>query len=270
MLVVAIFYTRQVDFGFLSASLVPLAGLTLLNIFGFRRGWIYVALGAVLWVCLHHSGVHATLAGLLIAWTIPARTQVGQSRFTEKMRAALTKFERTIVGNAKILESSDQHTLAMDLEGTVRSAVTPLQRWHSILLNPVGIVIVPLFALFSAGVSLSPERTSVLFSSPVALGILAGLAVGKPLGITLFTLLALRLRIGALPRGLQMGDIVAVGMFSGIGFTMSLFVTGLSFGADPASAESAKLGILAGSLVSALGAWLWSSFLLRYRDHSNS
>ncbi|MCO6431761.1 MAG: Na+/H+ antiporter NhaA [Deltaproteobacteria bacterium] len=258
ILVVAFFYTRQLDTAYLIQAAIALAALSALNILGVRRGWTYAVVGVMLWWFVHQSGVHATVAGLLGALAVPARTQLGQGGFTEKMKAALSVFEQKFDFGRRIIESPEQHSLAMEFERTVKSAVTPLQRWHTLLLTPVGIIVLPLFALLSAGIDLSGESLVELLSSSVTMGVVAGLAIGKPLGIVLFTAIALKLKVGKLPAGMSMAEIVSVGLLSGIGFTMSLFITTLSFQEHPEFIEPAKLGIIAGSLASAIAAWAWT------------
>lgn len=261
MIVVACFYSDNLNYSYLIQAFLPLSGLIILNVIGMRNGWFYAAFGMLLWWYINKSGVHPTAAGLILALTIPARTQLGQSGFTEKMKLALSVFEQKLDFGIKILESPGQHSLAMDLEHTVKSAVTPLQRWHSIFLNPVGIIVLPLFALFSAGINLSSESLYTALFSPVTLGITAGLVIGKPLGIFLLTLTAIKLNLGQLPEGMSMHEVIMAGLFSGIGFTMSLFLTTLSFQHNAEFIEPAKLGIILGSLISAFAACSWAFFV---------
>lgn len=258
VLVVALFYTRHLDYSFLIQAIVPLSALFSLNLIGVRRGSIYFLFGALLWWCIHRSGIHATMAGLLMALTVPARTQLGQRGFADTITAAIAVFERKLDFGAKILEAPGQHSLAMDMERTVKSAVTPLQRWHSFLVNPVGIIVLPLFALFNAGIEITGASVSDALTSPVTMGIVAGLVVGKPLGIVFLILIALKLRIGKLPEGVSEREVVAIGLFSGIGFTMSLFITALSFQGQLELIQQAKLGIIVGSIISVMMAYAWS------------
>lgn len=195
------------------------------------------------------------MAGLLMAATVPARTRIGQRGFADTLTAAVSTFERKLDLGTRILESPSQHSLAMDMEQTVKSAVTPLQRWHSLLLNPVGIIVLPLFALFNAGIEINGATISAALSSPITLGIVCGLAIGKPLGIITLTFLALKLKIGKLPPGVSKQDVISIGLLSGIGFTMSLFITALSLHNQPELIQQAKLGIIGGSVISVLMAY---------------
>jgi NhaA family Na+:H+ antiporter len=208
VLVIAIFYTSDV-----SAQALMVAGSALLALFtvnraGFRSFIPYTLLGLVLWVAVLKSGVHATVAGVLLAFTIPARPDL-------------------------VPDGID----------------SPLERMEHGLAPWVNYLIMPIFALANAGVSFAGG--SAPGGSAVTLGIVLGLVLGKPIGITLFSWLAVRLKIADLPGNADWGQIVGVGTLCGIGFTMSLFIGGLAFD-DPAFLKSAKIGILSASTVAAV------------------
>ena len=215
---------------------------------------MYVSLGILLWLCVHESGVHATLAGILGALTIPARTRISQASMVASMRALLTAFEQKIKRDGKMLESHEQHILAEDMELSIKAASTPLQRWEESLVNPIAIIVLPLFALLNAGITLSAETLQNAFDSPVTWGVIAGLVLGKPLGVILFCVFGIWAKVGALPKNFSIFDVVGVGLLAGIGFTMSTFITALSFEHYPEYIEPAKIGILIASLASACGA----------------
>jgi NhaA family Na+:H+ antiporter len=270
IIVMSLFYTHELHVGPLLSALAIIAVLLFVNIAGVRRGWIYALLGITLWVFIYNSGVHATLAGLLLAILIPARTRLGQTGFLEEVRALLAVFEiaqgeRQNQGlDTRILCASGQHSLAIDIEETVKAASTPLQRWENFLINPVGIVVLPLFALCTAGVSVSlPEMTSAL-SSAVTQGIIAGLVIGKPLGVLLLVLLGLWLKLGKLPEGMRFSEVAVAGMLGGIGFTMSLFITTLSFENYTHMIDAAKIGIIFASIISSITACLWVFMINRF------
>ena len=182
---------------FLIWSSVTFAILMAINTAGVRNGWVYAALGIILWAMVFHSGIHATLAGLLLAIAIPARTRLGQTRFLEEVRELLSIFEKeqgerhTKGLDSRILSAESQHHLTTDIEDTIRDSSTPLQRWETFLIYPIGIIVLPLFALFNAGVSLSMTEMGIAFHSPVTQGIVAGLVIGKPLGVCLLVYLGL-------------------------------------------------------------------------------
>ena len=200
IVIVSLFYTHELQ---MDALLIPAAILSLLffvNISGVRSGWVYGVLGIILWAFIYNSGLHATLAGLLMAVVVPARTRLGETGFVEEVRVLLSIFEKSQQINTGMLGAPGQHSLAADIEETVRDASTPLQRWETFLINPIGIIVLPLFALFHAGVSLSGHEIEAALSSRVTLGIMIGLVVGKPLGVLLLVWAGLWLKIGKLPR----------------------------------------------------------------------
>lgn len=261
--VISVFYAHDIQIDFLILSGIIMAVLMAVNVAGVRNSWIYAVLGVVLWVFVFHSGIHATLAGLLLAIAIPARTRLGQTRFLEVVRGLLSIFEkeqgeRHIKGlDARILGAEHQHHLTTDIEDAIRDSSTPLQRWETLLIYPIGIIVLPLFAFFNAGVSLSMAEITTAINSSVTQGIVAGLVIGKPLGVSLLVYVGLKMKIGQLPEGMRFTEVAGAGMLAGIGFTMSLFVTALSFEHAPHLVDDAKIGILLASLMSALAATIW-------------
>ncbi len=265
IIIISFFYSSDIHVDYLIYSALVIILLLGLNILGIRKGWIYVSFGIVLWALIYHSGVHATLAGLLLAAVIPARAQIGQIHFLDKTRLLLLNIEehhsnRSSSGADKeILAAQDQHDITTRMEETIRAVSTPLQRWETVLIYPVGIGVLPIFALFNAGVSLSLADLAQALSHPVTQGIILGLVIGKPIGIGLFVYLGKLLNIGKLPEGMSFAEVIGAGLLGGIGFTMSLFVTTLSFGDSSALTDAAKTGIILASLLSAGLASLWLS-----------
>lgn len=261
--VISIFYAHDIRIELLIWSGFTLAILMAVNAVGVRNGWVYTVLGVILWAFVFHSGVHATLAGLLLAIAIPARTRLGQTRFLEEIKDLLSIFEkqqkeRDINGlDARILGAEHQHHLTTDIENTIRDSSTPLQRWETFLIYPISIIVLPLFALFNAGVSLSITEMATALHSPVTQGIVTGLVIGKPVGVCLLVYAGLKMKIGQLPEGMRFSEVAGAGMLAGIGFTMSLFVTALSFERAPHLVDDAKIGILAASLISTVVASIW-------------
>jgi NhaA family Na+:H+ antiporter len=268
--IIAIFYTHEFDPSALLKSSIPLALLFGCNIAGIRKGWIYAVLGVVLWWYIHESGVHATLAGLLMALAVPAVPQIGHRGFMDRLKGQMSAYEQgRQPAEQTILTSHSQHVLASEMGATIRSASTPLQSWHSMLANPIAILVLPLFALFNAGMQLSVQTINNAMSSPISLGIILGLVVGKPLGIALFSWLALKGRIARMPESMTFAELAGIGMLAGIGFTMSLFIVVLGFGQDQELVEPAKIGILISSVLSAFlgSAWLLCSGKSRRGKH---
>ena len=207
IIIIALFYTSSLSMLSLGIAAAAIAVLALLNIFNVRRTGIYILVGVILWGAVLKSGVHATLAGVILGFFIPLKEHNGRS---------------------------------------------PSQELEHVLHPWVAFLILPLFAFANAGVVLSGVSLGSL-TSHLPLGIMAGLLIGKPLGISLFCWLALKLKLASLPVGTRFSDIMAIGVLCGIGFTMSIFITSLAF--DEMHSEMitlAKLGILSGSLLSAV------------------
>jgi NhaA family Na+:H+ antiporter len=254
VLVIALFYTSGIAWGALFAGLGLLALAALANRLGARRPPVYVLLGVGVWACFMASGVHATVAGVLLAMTIPARTRIDADEFLAHTRGALVRFEDAGEEGRSVLTNHGQQAAIHVVEEVAEAAQAPLQRIEHELHTPVAFLVIPLFALANAGVAL-PADAGAALAQPVTLGIILGLLLGKPVGITLFAWLAVRLGLAEMPAGLRWGQLHAVSWLGGIGFTMSLFVGGLAF-ADAAMVDRAKIGIFAASIAAGLIGWL--------------
>ncbi|HEX7240531.1 MAG TPA: Na+/H+ antiporter NhaA, partial [Longimicrobiaceae bacterium] len=254
VLVIALFYTAGISWGALAAGLGLLAAAAAANRLGVRRPLPYVFLGLAVWACFLASGVHATVAGVLLAMTIPARTRIDADQFLDHTREALVRFEDAGEEGRSVLTNHAQQAAIHDVEEGAEAAQGPLQRIEHELHAPVAFFVIPLFALANAGVAL-PADAGAALAHPVTLGIVVGLLLGKPLGITLFTWLAVRLRLAEMPAGMRWGQVHAVSWLGGIGFTMSLFVGGLAFD-DPAMVDRAKIGIFTASVAAGVIGWL--------------
>lgn len=207
IVIIALFYTHDLSLLSLAVAAAAIAVLVILNVSGVRRTGLYILVGVILWTAVLKSGVHATLAGVIVGFFIPLKTENGKS---------------------------------------------PAKQLEHVLHPWVAFMILPLFAFANAGVSLQGVTLEGL-TSLLPLGIIAGLFIGKPLGISLFCWLALKFKLARLPEGANFSQIMAVGLLCGIGFTMSIFIASLAFGAvDPELIIWAKLGILLGSLLSAV------------------
>jgi NhaA family Na+:H+ antiporter len=211
-------------------------------------------LGLGLWVAVLSSGVHATIAGVIFAFMIPARTKYNPEVIVDEGRAILDRFDSARSHGENVLSSDKQQAALTDLEDLVEGAGAPLYRLEHTIAPWVAFAIVPLFALANAGVALDLGG----ISGRVGIGVILGLVVGKQIGITLFTVAAVRLGITRLPTGVSLRQVYGASCLAGIGFTMSLFVTDLAFG-DPGEdllRSSAKLGILVASLFSGIVGWI--------------
>ena len=253
VVVIALFYTAGIAWGALAAGFGLLALLGIANAMGVRRPVVYTLLGVVTWAAFLRSGIHATIAGVLVALTIPARTRIDTGGFLRRGRTLLDAFEDACDDERGVLTNHAQEAAIHEMERTCEQAQAPLQRIEHALQPWVAFGIIPLFALANAGVRL--QGLGPALRSPVTLGVLLGLALGKPLGITLFAWLAVKLRIAALPSGTTWRALHGVSWLGGIGFTMSLFITALAFHGDGLVMES-KVGVFAASIVAGLVGWL--------------
>jgi Na+:H+ antiporter, NhaA family len=267
VLVIAVFYSSGVAWGPLSAA----AGLLLLavglNRAGARRPWVYGTVGLALWGTVLLSGIHATVAGVLLAFAIPVRTRLNEGAFLTKARRALEDFDAAAAvtaanPDASVLSNVDHHTALEEIETLCQMAQPPLIRLEHALHGVVSFGVMPLFALANAGVTLNAAALGAAILSPVAIGTALGLLIGKPLGIFGFSWLAVRFRIAALPQGATWMACFGVAVLGGIGFTMALFIAGLAFPAGTPRAgllDAAKLGILVASALAGIA----GSLLLR-------
>jgi len=267
VLVIAIFYSSGVAWGPLTAAGALLLFAVGLNRAGARRPWTYGAIGLALWGTVLLSGIHATVAGVLLAFAIPVRTRVNEREFLSSARRALDHFDAAATvtetdPNTTILSNVEHHTVLEEIETLCQQAQPPLIRLEHALHGVVAFGIMPLFALANAGVTLDAAALGAGATSPVALGAALGLLLGKPLGIAGFAWLAVRFGIASLPRGSTWMALAGVAVLGGIGFTMALFIAGLAFPEGSGRAEfldAAKLGILAASAVAGIA----GSLLLR-------
>ena len=259
VLVIAIFYTEKLSFSSMGVAAAFLVVMILLNRFGVRRPLPYALLGLGLWVAFLKSGVHATIAGVLAALTIPANRLIDAPEFLRRAQLLLAEFAEDVKpGHSE--PTADQRDAVHSLETASENVQSPLARLEHGLHPWVAFFIMPVFALANAGVAMGGEIGATL-TSPVTLGVVLGLFFGKQIGILLFSWLSVRLGLAALPGDASWRQIWGVSVLCGIGFTMSLFIASLAF-SDPALLDSAKVGILAGSLISGV---VGAALLLRAR-----
>jgi Na+:H+ antiporter, NhaA family len=256
VLVIAAFYSGGLAWGPLAmaGALVTLAVGA--NVAGVRRSWAYGAIGLALWLAVLESGIHGTIAGVLLAMTIPARTRIDEARFLSRARAGLAQFEVAHEPGATALRDPEHQAAAQELEKLAQELQPPLLRLERALHGIVAFGIMPLFALANAGVPLTLANLDPSEGSRVALGVALGLLVGKPVGITLFAWAAVRAGFASLPHGVKWRAISGAALLGGIGFTMALFIAGLAFAKQPSLLVAAKLGILGASIMAGLGGWL--------------
>ena len=220
----------------------------LANRAGARHPLFYGILGIVLWAAFLKSGVHATIAGILGAMAIPARTRINPKLFLRSGQFLLTKFENACRPGKTVLTNKTQRSVIQTLETVCQRATSPMQRLEHALHPWVAFIIVPVFALANAGVAIEGPIIAII-KNPIVLGIFFGLLLGKQIGITLFSWLAVKSGLANMPEGLSWRHIYGVSWLASIGFTMSIFVSTLAFTGGPELLEAAKMGILFASIV---------------------
>jgi len=246
VLVITLFHTGEIAWGALGMAGIILMLLIALNVLRVRRLTPYLVLGLGLWFFVHESGVHATIAGVLLAFAIPTRTRINATEFSVEARGLLDHFDRTETGDFLVLTSKGQQEAIIGLQRASELVTASLLRLEHALHGFSAFVVMPLFAFSNAGVGLSGSS-----GGSVSVAVILGLAVGKPLGITGAALAAVRLRLAALPEGVSWTALHGCAWLGGIGFTMSLFIATLAFQGTNLL-DSAKVGILGGSMLAGI------------------
>ena len=262
IIVIALFYSSDIDFLYLALSAACVAVMVLANILKVRSKAFYVTIGLVLWYMMLNSGIHATIAGVIVAFCVPATLKKGTGHYLERIRMNINKFPVIDVDeqhNAVVLTNEQIHTLK-SIESAADKMISPLQDLEDNLHFLINYLVIPLFAFANAGIDLSGMSLGSIFSG-VSLSVIIGLVLGKFLGVFSFSWLAVRMKIVALPAGATWKAFASVCVVCGIGFTVSMFIADLSYaglGAQGAALlNEAKLGVLCGSVISALlGCWL--------------
>jgi Na+:H+ antiporter, NhaA family len=244
VLVIALFYSSTIAWGALGGAAVMLLLLIGFNAMGVRHLWPYLLVGAGLWYFVHESGIHATVAGVALAFTIPTHSRINAAEFTREARGLLDRFERKETGDLLVLTSRGQQETLFALEHASEGVTAPILRLEHALHNFSAFVVMPLFAFANAGVRIGGAIEHI----EIAFGVMAGLVIGKPVGIAAAALVAVKSGLAKLPDDLGWASLLGYACLAGIGFTMSLFIAMLAFD-DAASLGAAKTGILAGSLL---------------------
>jgi Na+:H+ antiporter, NhaA family len=257
ILVIAFFYTPQI-----SISALALAGglLAILVVIAIRRGPIsvYVVVGFFFWAAVLSSGVHATIAGVILGLVAPIKPKWPPQDLADNAEPLLSAFRTQILSNDK---SAAEATLTQ-MDQLLRGTDSIAERLERSIHPWVSFLILPLFALASAGVALSIEQLKLAILSPLALGVFLGLVVGKAVGIALFSFVAVRSKIAAMTDDLAWSGIVGVGILAGVGFTVALFISGLSF-EDETLVATSKIAVLAASLAAGFIGYTYLRFTLK-------
>lgn len=257
VLVIAVFYTETIVMGPLIAAILLLAILLLFNMFGIRKSMPYLLVGILLWYALLQSGIHATLAGILAAFFIPAIPKYKPERFSAHVAELMQRFDASHEPDKSILTNDKLRAVVQTLKNGADSVEAPLQRLEHTWHMPVAYLIIPIFALANAAIPLASTSLSATLNHPVMLGVSFGLLLGKFIGIAGVSWVLLKLGVAALPKDTSFTQIAGVSLLAGIGFTMSIFVAELAFAAQPEYLLMAKTGILAASIVSGLAGFIW-------------
>ena len=257
IIVIALFYTSHIDMTFILLSAVCVAVMVLANIFKCRSKACYVTIGLILWYTMLNSGIHATIAGVIVAFCIPATLKKGTGHYLERIRDHVNKFPVIDVDdrhNTIVLTHEEIHTLK-SIESAADKMISPLQDLEDNLHFLINYIVIPLFAFANAGICLAGMSVGGVFSG-VGLSVMLGLVLGKFVGVFSFSWVAVRLGVVKLPANTTWKAFASVCVICGIGFTVSMFIADLSYaglGAEGAALlDQAKLGVLVGSVVSAL------------------
>ncbi len=251
IVVIAIFYTDDLSFGWLGIALLTIGGLIVAKRLRVRSMAVYVVLGLFLWFTVHESGVHATLAGVTLGLLTPAWSFFDPRRFATDARTLVEAADDEMDDGLLTAAEYELNQVRLeDLSRLVAESQSPLERLEHALQGYVAFLIVPLFAFSNAGVRLTSEALDGIATDKVVLGVALGLIVGKTVGVFGATVLGDKLGIGSLPEGVTYRHVLGLAVTAGIGFTVAIFVAGLAFAGEPAFTDSAKIGILGGSLVS--------------------
>ncbi len=250
ILVIAFFYTESIDMTEIISAFIFLGVLFGANIVGVRKTAFYaiIGLGGV-WLSFIYSGVHATIAGVLVAMAIPSKPKISGRRYIDKLKNILQKSKISLSDKTGILSSEELHSLS-DVIKTTKDAESPSQKLEHVLHPFSTFFILPIFALANAGVRVEGSLVELLFH-PISIGIIVGLVLGKFLGISIFTHLVVKMKFTSLPKGMDFRQVYGAALLAGIGFTMSIFIADLAF-SDEQSIQIAKVGVFAASILSAV------------------
>jgi NhaA family Na+:H+ antiporter len=250
VIVIAVFYTAELSIASLLLGGVVVAALIICNRLHIRHIIIYSLLGLILWFLFLKSGVHPTIAGVILAFTIPVRARINSALFTKQSQEIITGIKTSENIGDHVPATSTFNSSIFELESLCEQIQSPMQRIEHKLHYWVAFFIMPVFALANAGLQVDVSLLSNIFSS-VSIGIILGLVIGKMTGIFLFSWLSVKLKISELPSAVKWPQLFGVSCLGGIGFTMSLFIASLAFTKDIYMQE-AKLGILTASFLAGI------------------
>jgi NhaA family Na+:H+ antiporter len=254
VLVIAVFYTDAVSFVSLGTGAALYALAILLRFLQMRSSVVYFIVGTAVWLAFLKSGVHATIAALLMAFIIPSTTRIDGAALLGRLDEYIRRIRRAGVPGDRRMNTAEQQHVLDEMVVDIVHASSPLLRLEHALVPVAAFLVLPIFALANAGVSVGAGELLVALTDPIALGTIVGLFVGKQVGVALFTWVAVKAGLADLPANVSWRQVYGVATLAGVGFTMSLFISGLAF--TEALNDIAKVGILAGSILSGLVGWM--------------
>ena len=257
VIVIAVFYTDTIALGPLAVAAGLFGVLLMFNLSGIRKTTPYVIVAGLLWYALLQSGVHATLAGILGALSVPAVPKYKPELFSEHVKELMERFDASHQPGKSIMTNDKLRAVVQTLENGVHSVEAPLQRLEHTWHMPVAFIVIPVFALANAGIPITMDSMGETLSHPVLLGVSMGLILGKFIGITGVSWLLLKMGVAVLPKDTRFTQIAGVSLLAGIGFTMSIFVAELGFVGQAEYLLMAKTGILAASVLSGIAGFIW-------------
>lgn len=250
IVVIALCYGESPSIPWLLASFLCVVGLFLLNRFQNFHVPPYVVVGFLLWFCMLQSGIHATLAGVILAFFLPATSSIRTSELTSWLKDKADDLEKSYDNDIELLGQHEFMKTASTVENIVHHVTPPLERVQAAIVVPVNFIILPIFAFVNAQVSFVGVSAADLFTNPVTIGVLLGACLGKPLGIAGSTALMVKTKLFSLPKGMTFTHLIALGIMGGLGFTMSILISNLAFSSAVLIGD-AKMAILIGSVVAA-------------------
>ena len=249
VLVIALFYTSDISWSLLFYAGILLSSLYFFSFIRIHNKFILLIFGIIIWILFLKSGVHPTIAGILLAFAVPIKQRINEFNYAEKLKEIIHRLTTSNNTNNLPVLSKQQVEEIDNLEDWTNKVQSPLQQLEHRLHNWVAFLIMPVFALSNAGIYFSNE---MIIDVSLALNLAVSLFLGKAIGVSVFSYLSIKLKIAALPKHTNFIDIIGVAILSGVGFTMSLFIGGLAFNNNDIFMNSAKMGIIAGSIVSGI------------------
>jgi len=262
VIVIALFYTEQINLLPLALSFASFLVLVSFNRFGIHATLPYFVVGSIMWLFMLESGVHATIAGVIAAMAIPSKPKYSPIDFRDYATKKLDDYDKYPVATDHMMHEK-QKAILQNVKDKIDALNSPASRLEHSLHLPVSLIVIPLFALANAGVSIDFSSACETLLQPVSLGIVTGLVLGKVLGIAGVSWLAIKMGIAKLPENSTMNQIFGVAFLGGIGFTMSIFIADLAFIGNEALIFQAKIGILTASLLAGLFGFIWLKYIAK-------